>query len=52
MAVFGCFFSCAESYGMLKMGKFGRNGKPIALLFGKKWLFLGSFSVVLKVDGS
>ena len=34
------------------MGNFGRNGKPIALLFGKKWLFLGSFSVVLKVEES
>ena len=30
------------------MCNLGRNGKPIALLFGKKWLFLGSFSVVLK----
>ena len=34
------------------MGNFGRNGKPIALLYGKKWLFLGPFSVMLKVDGS
>ena len=34
------------------MGNFGRNGKPLALLFGEKWLFLGVFAVVLKVEES
>ena len=34
------------------MGNFGRNRKPLALLFGEKWLFLGAFSVVLNVEES
>ena len=34
------------------MGNFGRNGKPLAVLFGEKWLFLGAFSVVLNVEES
>ena len=29
---------------MLKMDDFWENGKPIALIFGENWVFLGTFS--------
>ena len=35
-----------------KLAIFGKNGKPIALLFGEKWLFLGTFWFVVAVEES
>ena len=40
------------SWKMLKMDDFGENGKPIALLFGESWVFLGTFLFLVGVEES
>ena len=41
-----------ENEGSRKWTIFGKNGKPIALLFGQNMVFLGTFFFMLENEGS